>query len=817
MRLNIADRLRRRARPAPFLLLAVLAPLVVFFDGLTGRRLLAPGEAYTYYLPMHTLTGRLWRAGQLPGWNPWSFSGSPLLALGQSGAFYPPNVAFVLLSPVIANNLTVAFTFSLAGAGGYLLGKHLTGDSAGGAVTGLAFALSGFLFAHISHQAITDTAAWLPWMLYGFEKLRERITPWRVTVGGGSIGLALLAGHFQLAGTALAVLLAYGAVVVAVDRAEGRDDRRRTALGLALMVTVGLGLSAVQWMSTAAVLGSTQRSQLPFEMATSYSLRPSHLPLLAFPYLFGGASYMAPYTAPYKGLWNLTELSGYVGMAAFVLAAVGVTVFRRDRRIWAFGVLAVVGVLASMGASTPLGRVIYRLPFFGQFRSWARFVVVVDLVVAILAGYGAAALRKRSREVPWVAAAVPAGLVVGGALVVTHLPRVKAYVPSGGPAWQALMLPAGAAVLACGLVVVARWRPTAAAVGCCLLVAFDAVGSFGISSGWRSSVVVPIDAASSAVKRGAPPNWGPVTDQPGGIDRFVLASPDPTSVGDFPQVNAAAEVRSANGFDPLAPQHYTEATGDQQYYGGVLKPEVFWQAGSHLLDLLRVTTVVTQADSPEQPPAAVLGQPTTSAGGLLLRYEHTPTLPDAWVVGASRRTSRSTIIHTISGRSSFDPATSALVESPCHGCPSGSKPGRVGTATRHRGTNSIAVDVHASRAAVLGVSEAWFPGWAVTVDGRGANVLRVDGLVLGVAVGPGHHRVRFHYQPPGFRAGLVISALTALALATWAAVDSLGRRGLRRHRRRGRRSPAGTCREKPRYERQATTSSRRLRAEAGYA
>ena len=47
----------------------ILAPIAVFINGIFGRQLLAPGEAYTYYLPMHTLMGRLWRAGEIPGWN----------------------------------------------------------------------------------------------------------------------------------------------------------------------------------------------------------------------------------------------------------------------------------------------------------------------------------------------------------------------------------------------------------------------------------------------------------------------------------------------------------------------------------------------------------------------------------------------------------------------------------------------------------------------------------------------------------------------------------------------------------------------------
>ena len=56
----------------------------------------------------------------------------------------------------------------------------------------------------------------------------------------------------------------------------------------------------------------------------TYSIPPSHAPLLLFPYLFGtgvsgGTGVTGHLYAPaYGGLWNLTELSGYPGAAIMV-------------------------------------------------------------------------------------------------------------------------------------------------------------------------------------------------------------------------------------------------------------------------------------------------------------------------------------------------------------------------------------------------------------------------------------------------------------------------------------------------------------------
>ena len=58
------------------------------------------------------------------------------------------------------------------------------------------------------------------------------------------------------------------------------------------------------------------------------------------------------------------------------------------------------------------------------------------------------------------------------------------------------------------------------------------------------------------------------------------------------------------------------------------------------------------------------------------------------------------------------------------------------------------------------MSESWFPGWSVSVDGHSATVLRTDAVALGVPVSAGRHEVSFRYRPPGFTAGATVSSLT---------------------------------------------------------
>jgi len=65
------------------------------------------------------------------------------------------------------------------------------------------------------------------------------------------------------------------------------------------------------------------------------------------------------------------------------------------------------------------------------------------------------------------------------------------------------------------------------------------------------------------------------------------------------------------------------------------------------------------------------------------------------------------------------------------------------------------------------LTDAWYPGWAVTVDGAPVEILRADVYFRAVRIGPGAHRVEFRYEPQAVRVGVAISA------GAWAALPAV--------------------------------------------
>ena len=726
----------------------------MFVHGLLGRALIAPHDGYQLNLPLRVLTARIWRTGHLPVWNEYEFSGYPILATAQAGVLYPPHVLYVVLGPLAANNLSVVLHFALAGVGAWALARRLCQDEVAAAVGGLAFGLSGFLFGHVGHQNMLESAAWMPWVFLGYELVLERMTAARLVLGGGALTLSLLAGHAQMP---FLIVLALGVYAVALAAlSEGR--RIRVLAAGAAIVAVGFALAAPQVVPIAQILGTTSRSGLTFDDAMSFSFPPSHLTLVLFPLAFGAQVASGPISELYRGQWNLVELSGYPGLAAIVLAAASVVLARRERRVVAFLVTALFGLLLALGSSTPIGRIVYELPVFGGFRAWGRAVLIVDLAVAMLAAYGTHVLRtaasaQQRAAVRW---AVTTAAVLGAvAFVLPHIGAVGRFLGDPGDRPVAFGLPLVAALVAACAAVAFQRLPRAAVVAVVAVVAIDLIASYGLFADWRtgSPQLRRFDRDFSGDSAAL---FGDVAAAPGGVDRAAVAGvpanslvgPYASNIGPFdaPKVTIALGVRSISGYDTLVPRDYLDAVGGMSPWGDVDSNGLVGD-GSDVLDVLRVTTLVV-----DPPPN-------------IERVDRVPRLPEAYVVGAVERRSRRDVVAALRGNVPWDPAEVALVDRECGACRDLHRPGSLGSvrrAERRAGAMDFVVDTPTR--GLLVVSEAWFPGWHAEVDGSGVGVVRANGLVLGVPVPPGHHVVELRYRTPGLRVGVAIATATVVGL-----------------------------------------------------
>ncbi len=164
--------------------------------------------------------------------------------------------------------------------------------------------------------------------------------------------------------------------------------------------------------------------------------------------------------------------------------------------------------------------------------------------------------------------------------------------------------------------------------------------------------------------------------------------------------------------------------------------------------------------------------------GPLAVYENTRALPRAWLAGEAFVVADEAALQTIrtgllpDGRA-WEPRATVLVDVALGNELTGGVGGDAGRAevTSYE-ANRVEVSAEANAAGVLVLADNHYPGWRAYVDGRAVETLRVNYNLRGVALPAGRHNVTFVYRPKSVLLGLLVSLLTAAALAAWCALPS---------------------------------------------
>ena len=375
--------------------------------------------------PLRILVGIDLRHGHAPVWDPYLWSGSPLLSAFNAGAAYPATWLFTVLPGALAWVVNQALVEIVAAVGMVVLLRVLGRSWTASGLGAIAFSYGGFMAAQSVHIDIVEAGAWLPWAFAALDRLAHRpegrsAAPW-VAMLGASIGLMGLSGAAEPVLDGGLVLALYALWLV------WRTPSRRLSLVLvvAVGVVLGLALAGAQLVPGAFAQAQSQRAVHDFGYFTSGSMNKS-LTLLGLDPLLLGTSGLFP--LHFYATYSLTEVSSYIGIMP-VMGVVGLLARRHRRspeapRWWIWYAIVALGLVLSWGGFTPVSHLFFRLPLFNRQRLLSRNLLEVDLAVAVLFATWLDHMFLSPSEVP----AVPGAL---------------RPVTSGSGWWQKLAGPGG--------------------------------------------------------------------------------------------------------------------------------------------------------------------------------------------------------------------------------------------------------------------------------------------------------------------------------------------------------------------------------------
>lgn len=810
-------------RSLAYLAMLALLPFVAFWAETLALRVFYFHDLQYYFFPYHKVVADITASGNLPLWNPYAFSGIPLLGDGQTAMLYPPNWLFWLLPTQYALTIVVLLQFSIAGVGAFLYARSLQLSRLAAFVGALTFMFNGFLVVRIVHLSIMSGAALIPLVFWGMERLLQRGSIRRFVMAAVVVGVQALTGHPQIP-IYTAVALGVYVLVVTVQRLN-RTRGRQALLPLAQLAgvyVVGYALAAIQlapWIEFASF--SPRAAGATYEFVTYQSLARYDWWLFLFPYGYGGPRSTWMQTTP---AWDLPvylwERLGYVGLLPLALALVGLADLRRLRRVlrskWsrnasrlalqrdrlvALAIVLIVLGLITAGASTPFGYVVYVLPVIGRLRAYSRAIALVCFVLAMLAAYGVERLRTwrvyesdRRDVAPLVAGALLL-LAVSGALLLANGIGAKGLLRPNDEQMYGVMLdrslqlgqanayvPLLLALVSAAMLWWLRRGLTRLNVAATLtVIAFDLL-SFALTFN-------PI--TDPAVFTREPPSVAFLRNSPGPFRTASFVTDDrlpPAMAQSQLAISWALPygIQDINGFNSLQPRRYTDLlfgpdVEDVSY--GFLRDPNLLSPDNRLLSMLNVkyavvqpqSGIVPETPSPEQRRAGGRDpiKPWTEVykDATVTIYQNPAPLERAYFAANVRIVPDPRSVLQIVKQPGFDPQQLALVEaglSPIQANQLGRDP-----AARVRfeqvSPNELRLQTTTKADQFLVLSEMWFPGWRAEVDGRPLPIYRTNYVFRGLIVPAGTHTIRMYYRPTSALLGVGLTTLTIAGLASgWA-------------------------------------------------
>ncbi|MFZ0252081.1 MAG: hypothetical protein WAL61_19215 [Acidimicrobiales bacterium] len=416
----------------PYVVLIAIPTATFVLPDLIGGHLLITGDNLQQNFPLHVLVGSMLRHGQLPFWNQYIFSGTPLMADFNAGAFYPLTALFVVLPDRAAWVATEVVLFSAIAVGMYVFLRALKLSTVACVLAAATYAFAGPVLSQVNHVDMTEGFVAIPWMLLAvLHIVRDGRWRWSILLGI-AYATVILAGAPEAMLDEALLIAAFAVMSAGLNRDRWWRVLTRCGAGAAL----ALSLAAIQWLPGLEAIRSSQRGSGVVAAAGSYP-RPFAI-LGLVPYINGGYGHLGE--AQFFSQYNLPEVGIYLGILP-VIALITLLNPRwpsrippRDRLTWY--AVGLFGLLLALGSNTPLEHVFNALPLYGHQRLQSRNMITVATAVCVLfAGWidrtEAPALREPMTRYDRIMALIPLGAVAGLAIWALAWPRTLVWTFAG--------------------------------------------------------------------------------------------------------------------------------------------------------------------------------------------------------------------------------------------------------------------------------------------------------------------------------------------------------------------------------------------------
>lgn len=316
------------------------------------------------------------KSGQLPLWNPYNFSGTPLLANIQNGILYPLNLIFLIFPNLDAWTIYVLFQPFLAGIFACFFLQSLKLSTIACLFGGVCYGFCLIMMNHLEFGIDGHTALWLPLALSAVNNFLDSQKKSYLFVLSLALSMTILGGYPPP--LVFNFLIVFGYIFFKV-----RPLISKKTFILVWFCLLPILITAPQLLPTAELMKKTVRSKTQFGVSGEdrFLFPPENLLTIIAPDFFGHYATNNSFSKIYN------SYTASIGIVGFVFVIYAMFNFFKKKEVQFMSLLMIVPF--SLMVESPFSKMFWsvRIPLV-SFVTPMKLIWIISVSFAILAGIG---------------------------------------------------------------------------------------------------------------------------------------------------------------------------------------------------------------------------------------------------------------------------------------------------------------------------------------------------------------------------------------------------------------------------------------------
>lgn len=701
---------KHRYLPDALALGAITLIIVLFFFRLffpTPQLIVTPdfgqSDAVTHFATKYLLNNQLAHY-RIPLWTSLLGGGYPIFAHGSTGAFYIPDLLlFSIFPPIYAYIFTLLLSVCFLGWGMYSWLRLMDYKRISSVFGAMTLALSGYVISQCTHITIIQSLSLFPAIASGTYILAKNRSWYAVVWLIFLFSQQILVGFPQSVFITMLFMTAYFVYLVRSNKRWLHDIGR-----FIVSFIGGCALSAVQLLPSLEYSSNlvTSKGFSPQE-ATYFSYPFKHLLTLLYPFILGN-----PSLGTYENFITLGgsifwENTAYIGIVPLVCIILYIFISRRlkcTQKTPVFFIIVLVGSFLLMtGKYSPL-YFIFSLWPFNIFRVPSRFTWLFEVALVIISVHAFNALYLSLKN-----------KLLASIIILIQVSMIYFI-------WSSyhLFVPANS------------WLQT------------PPLAQYIDKSGYTITVGGEL-LYNEIYEHG----W---SKNPSYFLRNTL-TPDKSMLWSIPQIRdyAGRYLKRSKILDDLLDQAITT---DVTY-------ATISAFGGKLLNILAIKNVISTLPLTQDGLSPI--KEITEGSRSITLYNNPDALPKAYIASSTIPVSTVEQAVKVMESDAFNPGKTVLVEA--DDARTNSHNSTVVVNSQEDGPYTFQI-IDAQKGDILVITETYYPGWHLLVDGVETPNFPVNIKHIGTELSAGDHRVSAYYLPDSFMRGAWISIVSLIVIVS---------------------------------------------------